>query len=137
MYNLIVLYVDQETEDLYITEIVYDRETGLRRRQSTMLDGVRQSPPDDTPSHIVYDKQGRIKRMNWHRDGQKHRETGPASITINPENGIQTCEVFYLNGKLRNPSLGPCYVRRDEITGEITWQGAEPYEGYSNDYPEP
>ena len=113
-----MIYVG-EGEDKYVTETVYDRETGIPRRQWTILNGKRESPPDDSPSHISYDKQGRIRQLHWHKQDKGHRENGPSSIVINPESGVHTCETFELHGVPRAPDIGPYRVYRDKKSGEI------------------
>ena len=113
-------------EDLYITETVYDQDTGLPRRQFTKLNGMLHSPPDGSPSYIGFVK-GLPQYKTWHRFDMEHREDGlPSSICVNLETGIHYCEVFRIDGKPRDPLDGPFRIFRDGRTGKITLE--ESYE---------
>jgi hypothetical protein len=106
-------------EDVYVTETTYNRETGLPVFRRTSLNGMRESPPDDSPSVVHYDSLGRPDRMEWYRQGQPHREAGPSVIYINPENGVHVIERFYHHGVARDRALGPSKITRDHDSGEI------------------
>ena len=109
-----------EGEDVYVTETVYDRETGLPRRQVTTLNGELHSPPDGSPSEIIYDKKGRATNLDWHHRGKPHRKNGPSGIVIkDPDTGVHTCEVFETHGEPRAPDRGPHRVYRDPQTGKL------------------
>lgn len=113
-----MLYVE-ESEIVYVTEKIFNRETGLIAYQRTLLNGVLESAPDDAPSVVHYDKLGRPDRMEWHRLGQWHRDSGPSVIYINPENGVHVLESFHHNGVARARPFGPNRILRDHDTGEI------------------
>ena len=125
------------SEDVYVTETVYDRDTGLRTFQRTTFNGLRQSPPDDSPSEIVFDKLGRPQQLEWHHKDELHRTTGPATVFRNTESGIHTSERFYTAGRPRDPLLGPQVIRRDSRTGEIKAQGRECDMDYETPFTKP
>jgi len=107
-------------EIVYSTDKVYDIETGMLRRHETKLNGLKHSPPDDTPSRVVYDRQGRLIEQQWHAYGENHRLTGPSVVLLYPETGIHMTEAYEIRGKPRPANEGPYRVRRRE-DGSI-WQ---------------
>lgn len=109
----------KEGEDVYVTETIYNRETGLPVFRRITLNGLRESPPDGSPSEISYDDQGRPDRMEWHHVDEWHREDGPSVIHLNPENGVHIIERFHHHGEPRNRALGPSRISRDRDSGEI------------------
>jgi hypothetical protein len=126
----------KEGEDVYVTETIYNRETGLPVFQRTTLNGKRESPPDGSPAEIGYDEHGRVERLEWYHQGERHRDkdVGPAVIIINPENGIHVVERFQHHGKSPSPdpALGPDLIVRNRDTGEIVRQTHESEVDYSN-----
>lgn len=104
--------------------------------QRTTLDGLRESPPDGSPSEVGYDEQGRPERLEWHHLDKRHRDrsVGPAVILLNPENGIHVVERFQHHGASpsSDPALGPDLIVRDRDTGEIIRQSHESEVDYSN-----
>jgi hypothetical protein len=118
----------------YVTETKYDPVTKHPLVSFTYLNGLLQATPDDEPSYVLYDEQGRPKLMEWHDQGEVHREGVGAVIEIDPDTNVHTFEDFYANGRPRERALGPCRIVRDRITGEIT---RELFEGDSLFPPEP
>ena len=116
-----MLYLE-ERQLVYVTETIYDRETGLPVFQRTLLNGEQHTPPDGSPSEIGFDHLGRPERLEWREHGRRHRLNGPASIRINPENGVHVVESFLIEGKPRDPRFGPSRIVRDRHTGQIREQ---------------
>lgn len=93
----------------------------MRTRQWTKLNEKLHSPPDDSPSHIVYDDRGRVTDLNWHEQGKEHRESGPSSIVIDPDTGIHTYEGFRTRGEPRDPAIGPSDIWRSHTQNGKIW----------------
>ncbi|GAA6176733.1 hypothetical protein NBRC116593_26520 [Sulfitobacter pacificus] len=108
-------------ESVFVTETVFDDETGLPTRQLTTLNGVLQSPPNDTPARVVFDDLGRICEMAWYSAGQEHRDLskGPAVVEINPDNGICISERFKIKGNTSRSRSEPALLIRNEETGDL------------------
>ena len=112
----------EEGQECYVTETIYDKETKLPVFQRTLLNGLKETPPDGSPSQIIFDAHGRPQKMSWHKQDKSHNEDGPAELTVNPDNGIHTVERYVIDGKPRHPSLGPHYIVRDRNTGVLRKQ---------------
>ncbi len=115
-----MIYTDKG-EKSYQTETVYNEQTGLPVRQLTKLDGLLQSPPDDTPAQVLFDDQGRIREMVWWDQGKEHRDVmkGPAKVKINPENGVHILECYRLENNLSRTRTEPALIQRDPESGEV------------------
>lgn len=109
-------------EEAYFTETRYSKETGQPCVSFTRLNGLLHSPPDGTPSYVLFDAQGRATLLKWHHQDQLHREGAAATIYVEPTTGVHTFEVFYSHGQPRARHLGPYRVYRDRLTGEVTKQ---------------
>ena len=106
-------------ETTYVTETKYNPVTKLPLVSFTRFNGLLQATPDDKPSYVLFDEEGRPKLMEWHDRDELHREGAGAAIEVDPETGVHTCESFYLDGQPRAPSLGPLHILRDRSTGEV------------------
>jgi antitoxin component YwqK of YwqJK toxin-antitoxin module len=53
---------------------------------------------EDGPAYIRYNENGNIDLEDYYLNGKTHREDGPASISYYNNGNIQ-CEYYYLNGK--------------------------------------
>ncbi len=124
----------EEGEDVYITVTVYERETGLPRRQITTLNGLKHAPPDGSPSHIAFDDEGRPLQKHWHAFDKEHREEGPSTIMLYSDTGIHMTERFMLEDKPRSADQGPYRIRRNR-DGEITKEEFAPLDSSSADNP--
>jgi hypothetical protein len=102
----------------YITVTVYDDETGFPVFQHTYLNGVLQSPPDDSPAYVLYDDLGRVREMIWHDSGSIGRVGGPATIKLNPENGIHILESYVVNSVRTRSATEPAVIVRDPQSGK-------------------
>jgi len=102
-----------DNEEVYETRTVYERDTGLPRRQRTTLNGLKHAPPDGSPSEIAYDDKGRPLELTWHAFGEEHRADGPATIVLYPDTGRPMTEVYKVNGEPRPREQGPFRVRID------------------------
>lgn len=116
------MLVGQKGQTVYEVSEVYDDETGVLRMRQIRLDGKRQAPSDDTPSHAAFDEHGRPLFFEWHSDDVLHRTEGPSQIRLNPKNGIHVLEVFEQSGRPRPGHLGPYTIHRDKETGEVTFR---------------
>jgi len=115
--NVNVVHI-AEGEDAYVTTTVYDQKTGLPRRQQTRLNQMLHSPPDGTPSEVLFDDDGQAHWFTWHQFNLEHRENGPSTVVLHPGTQIPMTEVFRLEGQPRPPELGPYRLRFDE-SGEV------------------
>lgn len=106
--------------ETFTTETKYNMETGLPLASFTRLNGLKQAPPDGSPSYTLYDELGRPKMMQWHDQGELHREDAGASIYIDPETSVHVGEHFFLHGRERPAHLGPFWICRDSTTGKVT-----------------
>ena len=123
----------QKGQTVYDIREVYDDETGVLRVRQITRSGLLCSPPNDQPSHAVFDEQGRPFLFEWHHAGTEHREEGPSKIWFT-SSGVHEVEIFNRHGEPRSGADGPHIVRRDPRTGEITevsddsdWRGRMPY----------
>jgi len=116
-----VIY-SKEGETVYQTETVYNDETGLPVRQMTRLNGILQSPPNDTPAQVLFDYKGRVIEKVWWDNNQEHRDIlkGPAVIKINPENGVHIFEHFKKRGENSRSRTEPAFIARNPNTGEVS-----------------
>lgn len=115
-YNINVKNI-QDDEIVLITQCVYDKHTGLPRRQETRdVFGRLQSPPNDLPSVILY-RGGVPYILEWHEDDVEHRENGPSSIVMYTETGQSMTEIFCFKGAARPQTQGPFRIYYDEETG--------------------
>ncbi|MGH1464127.1 MAG: hypothetical protein ACRBBQ_02085 [Cognatishimia sp.] len=103
-----------------MTETKYNMETGLPLASFTRLNGLLQTTPDGKPSYVLFDELGRPELMEWHDQGELHRDGAAAIVHFNPENNIHTLEVYYTHGVERDAHDGPFRVWRDGTTGKIT-----------------
>lgn len=110
-----------EDETVYRTETVYNDRTGLPIRQLTTLNGMLQSPPDDTPAQVLFDEHGRVREMVWWHRGKEHRDpsAGPAVIKLNPKNGVHAVERYKMHGETSRSRNEPALIVRHPDTGEI------------------
>lgn len=104
----------EEGDDVYLTETVYDRATGLPRRQRTTLNGLRHAPPDGSPSEIRFDDLGRPYQLWWHEFDLEHNFSGPSSVLLHLGTKTHQAEVYCLEGRPRPKEFGPYMVRRDK-----------------------
>jgi hypothetical protein len=109
----------KEGQDVYVTETIYDRETGFALYQHTKLNGLRESPPDGSPSLVHFDEFGRVSQKCWHKQDKPHRLDAPSTIAINPENGVHIVELFEQDGHPRDPKFGPSMIKYNRETGEV------------------
>lgn len=109
-------------ETVYRTETVYDDATGLPVRQLTWKDDKLQSPPDDSPAQVLFDREGQIREMVWWEDGKEHRDItkGASTIKINPKTGVHTQERYMIAGELSRSLSEPAIICRHPETGLVT-----------------
>ena len=105
--------------ETYITETKWNKETGLPLVQFVKLNGLKHSPPDGSPSYILFDDLGRPKIMKWHNHDKLHRDKAGAWISIDPETKVHTTEAFFHHGRQREQHLGPSCIYRDPSTGDV------------------
>lgn len=113
--------INEET-DTYVTKTKYHRETGLPISQRTFLHDKLQTPPDDSPSEVLFDEFGRPQYLTWHEAGVTHREGKPAIVELNPESGEPWVEGFFTRGRPIHRSIGPYRIVRDWDSGEVVKQ---------------
>ena len=101
-----VKYIRDKSSDRIVSEFWYNSEGQLDRK-------------DDLPAHIDYDEQGRPVRMSWNSNNISHRENGPQTININPENNIIYRERWLKHGKFHRSDNNPAVVERDPADGRI------------------
>lgn len=112
-----------KNEDTYLTETVYNRNTGKPVYIRTTFRGLLQSPPDGSSAEIRFDDEGRKISERWYEANEPHRIDGPAWVTFDPETGVRVRERFLIGGSPRDPAEGPNMIVRDAKTGEITFEG--------------
>ena len=119
----------EKDEEVYVTETIYNKETGLPAYRRTLLNELFHAPPDGSPSEVIFDREGREISLLWHRENKLHRTNGGASIAVDPETGVHIRESFFLYGQKRPKSRGPCVVHRDSAPGLVT---QEEFSGSAN-----
>jgi hypothetical protein len=73
------------------------------------------------PAITQYDEQGRVLSMMWYGSGYltRRRDGGPAVMMFNPENGVVTAEMYYVNGTCHRLGGQPAKIFRKADTGEV------------------
>jgi antitoxin component YwqK of YwqJK toxin-antitoxin module len=98
--------------EMYNGEKHYILENGgeriISKIEEEWLDKDGEFHREDGPAYIRYNENGNIKYKSYFSNNKLHREDGPASIQYY-ENGNIQCEYYYLNGKIHKED-GPAYT---------------------------
>jgi hypothetical protein len=93
-------------DEIYTVEIRRDTRTGVAVGETWMRDG--QIHREDGPAMIERDSDtGNVIRESWIRHDQHHREGGPAVISRKADTGRIYRSRWYLNGKNVKPPRTP------------------------------
>src|SRR5271169_1251058 len=66
-------------------------------------------------------KTGTVTYEVWWKNGQQHRDDGPALIRRDAATGTVSCEVWWEHGQ-RHRADGPAFIQRDAATGTVTYE---------------
>lgn len=130
-----MIYVE-DGEEIFVTETVYNKETGLPTRQHTTLNKLKHAPPDGNPSLIAFDDDGNPSLMCWHEADVEHRLEGPSTIALYPS-GVHQAEMYKIHGKPRPKSEGPFRIRRSEDGSIYSEEFADEFQYLSKKPPQP
>lgn len=117
---LIYSVVSKSTEAIFEVKIQQNADTGIVVAEHWLLGGKGQSPPNDRPSTVLFDDEGRKKTLLWKASGELHRENGPAWIEFDPATGVRVQEQYFEHGQCHRPGRQPAHIQRDPHSGEIT-----------------
>lgn len=113
---------NEEIESTYSVRVYRFKDTGTVSREFWYSSSGTQEAPDDRPAIVHYDKLGRATEMHWRKQGELHRDNGPAWIELdwsNPEAPVIQLEIWAKNGRYHRTN-GSAIIHRDPLTGEIT-----------------
>ena len=113
----------ENIDTTFEVKIRRNAKTGHVSAEHWLLDGKGESPPGDRPSTLLFDDQGRIRTMIWNKQGETHREAGPAWIDVDPKSGIHLLEQYFENGQCHRGDRKPARISRSPETGEVTQVG--------------
>ncbi|MEM7296113.1 MAG: hypothetical protein AAF330_05725, partial [Pseudomonadota bacterium] len=83
----------EDDKDIYTTKALYEPDTGRFLYQTTLLNGLKHSPPDGSPSYISRNPQGSTW-MVWHAFDKEHRTDGPSTVITHPNSDIPKTEAL-------------------------------------------
>jgi hypothetical protein len=90
---------------------------------------------NDQPSTFSKSQENDTKSASWHKDGELHRENGPASIRTYPDGNIESKQ-YWLNGRQITDATheGFCFVKYDEEQRVVYKEWASKDKFYSEEF---
>ena len=106
-----------------VAEIEYDPSTGQKIAEFFRYEGVTyNSENPDEPSIRFWTPDGKLRTVKWTNKSGLHRDNDlPAWLVYAPKNVIEE-ESYYFNGEQWREGNKPSFIRRDPISGEVTFE---------------
>lgn len=112
---------EEENSTTYTVEVFKFKGTDTISREFWYSSDGYNEAPGDHPAIVHYDQEGRPLALHWMKQGEDHRESGPAWVEIDwsdPEHPLTHLEIWKKHG-LCHRLNGPAIIRRDKSSGEI------------------
>ena len=114
--NTYEITMDSQAEELLGTYEVEFFSNGNLKSEKWLKDG--QLHREDGPAQIEHSRDGTVWSETWYTQGERNRLDGPA-VTEYHDNGRVNIEMWYVQNE-RHREDGPAYIGRSEETGQIT-----------------